>query len=235
MEKINPFHGIGTLAIHATEEENPYNTNVTPIYQSSIYRIPDVATGAAIFQGETPGYVYSRLGNPTLDQVAKKLAVLEGLDLLRKEPERSVDEVVRGRVFASGMAAITSAILARVQSGEKVISQEALYSRTHGFLNESARHGIQVAWINDPTPEHWEKAFAENPDAVLAYVESPVNPGLSIVDIAAVVQIAHKHNAWVMVDNTFATPYCQRPCFDRRRNRCQARRIVAGASRHFIS
>ena len=211
MQQINPFHGLSTLAIHATEEDNPFNTNVTPIYQSSIYRIPDVDTGAAIFQGETPGYVYSRLSNPTLDQVGRKLAVLEGVDLMRRDPQRPLDEVLRGRIFASGIAAITSVILARVGCGETVISQQPLYSRTHGFLSEAERHGIHVKWIQDPTVENWEKAFIACPDASLAYVESPVNPGLGVVDIGAVVEIAHHHGAWVMVDNTFATPYCQRP------------------------
>ncbi len=211
MQKINPSHGLSTLAIHATEEENPYHTNVTPIYQSSIYRIPDVSTGAAIFMGENPGYVYTRLSNPTLDQVARKLAVLEGVDLLRAQPERSVDEVVRGRVFASGMAAITTAILARVKSGEVVIAQQALYSQTHGFLNDAGRHGIRVVWLSDPKPEDWEAAFTAEPKAVMAYVESPVNPSLAVVDIAAAAEIAHRHQAWCMVDNTFATPYCQRP------------------------
>ncbi len=211
MQKINPFHGLSTLAIHATEEENPYHTNVTPIYQSSIYRIPDVSTGAAIFMGENPGYVYTRLSNPTLDQVARKLAVLEGIDLLRAQPDLSIDEMVRGRVFASGMAAITTAILARVKSGEVVIAQQALYSQTHGFLNDSERYGIRVVWLTDPKPEDWEAAFAAEPRAVLAYVESPVNPSLAVVDIAAAAEIAHRHHAWCMVDNTFATPYCQRP------------------------
>ena len=211
MDTFDPNHGLGTLVVHATEEENPFDTNVTPIYQSSIYRIPDVATGAAIFLGETPGYVYSRLSNPTLDQVGQKLAILEGIDLLREDPGRPVEEVVSGRIFASGMAAIVSCILARVQSGQTIITQEALYSRSFGFLNEAERHGVKAVWISDTSPERWQAAFEANPDAVMAYVESPVNPTLALVDLSAVAEIAHRHNAWLVVDNTFATPYCQRP------------------------
>jgi methionine-gamma-lyase len=211
MEKFNPFHGLSTHAVHATEEQNPFNTNVTPIYQSSIYRIPDVATGVSIFEGTTSGYVYTRLSNPTLDQVGQKIAILEGIDLLRKNPDLPAHEVVRGRIFSSGMAAITSTILARVQSGQAVIAQEALYSRTYGFLTESERHGIQVEWVSNPDPAAWEAAFEAAPNAAMAYLESPVNPSLSLVDIAAVAEIAHRHNAWLIVDNTFATPYCQRP------------------------
>lgn len=211
MEKFNPHHGLSTLAVHATEEENPFHTNVAPIYQSSIYRIPDAATGASIFQRETQGYVYTRLSNPTLDQVAQKIAVLEGVDLLRQQPERKPEEIMGGRVFASGMAAITNTVLARVPHGGVVIAQEALYARTHGFLKEADRHGIQVIWLIDPKPEDWEAAFAAHPEAALAYVESPVNPNLAVLDIAAVAKIAHHYGAWLMVDNTFATPYCQRP------------------------
>lgn len=212
MEKFNPRHGIGTHAIHAAEENNPFNANVTPIYQSSIFRMPDVETGAKIFTHEIPGYVYSRVSNPNLDQVSKKLAVLEGLDLLRANPERPVEEVVAGRVFSSGMAAITSTILARVPAGKTLIVQEALYSRTYEFLRDlAARCGFQVVWLHDPTPENWENAFIANPEAVLAYAETPVNPSLALVDLAAAADSAHRHHAWLAVDNTFASPYCQRP------------------------
>ena len=212
MSKFNPNHGLGTQVVHATEDNTAHNANVTPIYQTSIFRIPDVATGRSIFLNETEGHVYSRLSNPTLTQVAQKLAVVEGLDLLRANPDKEMQDVVRGRVFASGMAAVTSGILARVKSGEAIIVQEALYSATFSFLHDMApRYGIEVVWVPNPTIEAFEKAFNEHKNVSLAYIESPVNPTLSLVDIQAVTELAHQHGAWVMVDNTFATPYCQRP------------------------
>ena len=73
-------------------------------------------------------------------------------------------------------------------------------------------YGIQVVWLQDPSPEAWEAGLRrEHPEAVLAYAETPVNPTLAMVDLAAVAEIAHRHGAWLMVDNTFASPYCQRP------------------------
>lgn len=212
MGTIKPEQGLSTLVNHVAEGHNPHHAHVTPIYQTSTFSFPDVATGASIFKGEEEGYVYTRLANPNQAQLAAKYAVLEGLDLLRSQPDRPVEDVVDAHLFATGMAAVTAAILARVKSGQTIIAQEALYSATYNFLHDLApRYGIQVVWLTDPTRQAWEQAFAAHPDAVLAYAESPANPTMAIVDLAAVAEICHQHNAWLMVDNTFATPYCQRP------------------------
>jgi methionine-gamma-lyase len=212
MSSINPRHGISTLVTHAAEMQNPLNAHVTPIYQTSTFNFPDVQTGAARFQGQEQGYIYTRLNNPNLEQLALKIAVLEGLDLLREQPERPVEEVAAGLVFASGMAAVTAAVLARVKGGQTIIAQENIYSATFNFLHDLApQYGIQVVWLKDTSPAAWEAAFAAHPQAVLAYAETPANPTLSLVDLAAVAQIAHARGAWLAVDNTFASPYCQRP------------------------
>ncbi|HOU45311.1 MAG TPA: aminotransferase class I/II-fold pyridoxal phosphate-dependent enzyme [Anaerolineaceae bacterium] len=212
MGTIKPEQGLSTLVNHVAEGHNPHHAHVTPIYQTSTFSFPDVATGASIFKGEEEGYVYTRLANPNQAQLAAKYAVLEGLDLLRSQPDRPVEDVVDAHLFATGMAAVTAAILARVKSGQTIIAQEALYSATYNFLHDLApRYGIQVVWLSDPTRQAWEQAFAAHPDAVLAYAESPANPTMAIVDLAAVAEICHQYNAWLMVDNTFATPYCQRP------------------------
>ncbi|HPH95021.1 MAG TPA: aminotransferase class I/II-fold pyridoxal phosphate-dependent enzyme [Anaerolineaceae bacterium] len=212
MSDFSSKFGLGTVVTHVAEGHNAQHAHVTPIYQTSTFSFPDVATGASIFKGEQPGYVYTRINNPNLDQLAQKYAVLEGLDLLRAQPERPVEEVVDGWVFGSGMAAITSAILARVKGGDTVIAQEALYGATFTFLHDMApQYGIKVVWLKDYSAASWEKAFAENPQATLAYAETPANPTMALVDLAAVAEIAHRYNAWLMVDNTFASPYCQRP------------------------
>ena len=212
MSQFNSSHGIGTQVTHAAEGNNPLNAHVTPIYQSTTFAFPDVATGAAIFKGEQPGYIYTRYDNPNLSQLADKLAILEGLDLLRARPGSLPSEVVEGMVFSSGMAAVTSAILARVKGGGVIIAQEALYSGTYTFLHDIVpQYGIQVILLSDPSPEAWEAAFRANPRATLAFAETPSNPTMGIIDLAAIASIAHQHNAWLMVDNTFATPYCQRP------------------------
>jgi methionine-gamma-lyase len=212
MGHFKPEQGIGTLVNHVAEGDNPKHAHVTPIYQTSTFSFPDVATGVAIWKGEEPGYIYTRLGSPNYQQLAQKVAVLEGLDLLRARPDADPAQLVAGQVFSTGMAAVTACLLARAQGGDTIITQEAIYGGTFTFLNEIApRYGIQVVWLKDPTPENWETAFAAHPNAKIAYAETPANPTMDIVDLAAVAEIAHRYGAWLMVDNTFATPYCQRP------------------------
>ena len=161
--KFNPNHGFGTLVIHTAEDDHPYHSNVTPIYQSSIFRMPDVETGVGIVSKEIPGYFYSRINNPNFTQVGEKLAVLEGIDLLRADPERPYSQIVAGRVYASGMAAITTAVLACVHAGQTIIAQQALYSRTYEFMEKQLTAlGVKTIWISDPKPEAWAKAFEEN-------------------------------------------------------------------------
>jgi methionine-gamma-lyase len=110
------------------------------------------------------------------------------------------------------MAAVTAAILARVKGGQTIIAQENIYSATFNFLHDMMpQYGVQVVWLKETAPENWEAAFRQHPQAALAYAETPANPNLSLVDLAAVAEIAHRAGAWLMVDNTFATPYCQRP------------------------
>jgi methionine-gamma-lyase len=212
MARYSPNHGIGTLVTHAEELDNPRFAHISPIFQSTTFTFPDVATGAAIFSGQQKGHYYSRISNPNHEQLARKITILEALDLLRARPEASLDEVAAGLVFASGMAAITSTLLAKVRAGDTIIAQENVYSNTFSvFQRIVPRLGIQVVLVHDISPQGWEDAFRLNPGAVLAYAESPVNPTLAIVDLASVAEIAHRYGAWLVVDNTFATPFCQRP------------------------
>jgi methionine-gamma-lyase len=213
MRKINPNYGLSTLVTHVGEGEDPRNAHITPIYQTSTFKFPDVATGGAIFKGEAEGYIYTRLDNPNHTTLAAKIAALEGLDLLRKQPARPVKEVVEGQVFASGMAAITAAILAHVKGGQTIIAQGDIYSATFNFLHDVApNYGIQVVWVQDYSNiANWDAALQAHPEAELVYAESPVNPSMRLVDLTALAELTHRTNAWLMVDNTFASPYCQRP------------------------
>ncbi len=206
------YEGLNTFLTHYTETENPQNSHLPPIYQNSVFTFNDTESGAAIAGGEAPGYYYTRLNNPNHQQLAQKLAVLEAWDLIKQRPEADPETLVGGLVFASGMAAVTAAILACVSAGETVLAQAALYDGTYLFLNNLApRYGIQVVWVADNTPEGWAKAFEAHPKAKLAYIETPVNPTLRLTDIQAVTELAHAHGARVAVDNTFGTPFCQRP------------------------
>ena len=212
MYHFSPKHSISTLVTHLGEDENPHHTHVTPIYQTSTFNFPDVATGAGIVARTEPGYYYTRLANPNFDQLARKIATLEGLDLLRLQPEANPDDLVAGQVFSSGMAAITAVLFSLLKAGDTIVAQEAVYSATFTFLKEIAPTlGIQVAWVREASQAGWEAAFAAHPNAKLAYAETPANPTMAVVDLKPLAELAHRQGAWLAVDNTFATPYCQRP------------------------
>ena len=206
------YIGLTTFLTHYTEFENAEHAHISPIYQNSVFAFEDTESGAAIAAGEGSGFYYTRLNNPNHQQLAKKLAALEAWDLLKQNPEVSPEEFVGGLVFASGMAAVTAAILACAGSGDTLLTQCALYDGTYLFLqNLAPKYGLNVIWVTDNSPEGWESAFKAHPEAKLAYIETPVNPSLRLTDIKLVASLAHQYGARVIVDNTFATPYCQRP------------------------
>lgn len=212
MKNFDPRSGIGTIVNHVGEGKDAHHAHITPIYQTSTFGIPDVETGAAIFKNEKPGYVYTRMNNPNYELLAQKIAFLEGIDLLRARPAEEADRIVSGQVFSTGMAAVTTAILACAKTGQAVITHEALYGASFTFLHDLlVKFNIKAVFLKDISPRSWEEAFKQNPDAVLAYAESPSNPALALVDLKAVAEIAHLHNSRLIVDNTFASPYCQRP------------------------
>ena len=204
--------GLGTLVTQFTEKDNPHQAHVAPIYQTSTFVFPDVQTGADIFAGKNDGFSYTRADNPNARQLARKLSALEGIDLLKANPDAEVDELVKGRMFTSGMAAITTALMARLEAGSTIITQKMLYGNAYNFMKKVAPlYGIHVVWVEGSDLEAWQVAFEQHPETVVAYFESPANPAMEIVDIAKVSALAHAHGAWTIIDNTFPTPYCQRP------------------------
>lgn len=199
--------GISTIVTHHAEETNDLGAHITPIYQTSAFRIPDAETGAELFQNQQQGYVYTRMRNPNQRQVVSKIAALEALDL----PGES-STIIDGQLFSSGMGAVSAAVLSCVKSGEKLITHQNLYGATYSFLHHLTGHNnINIIWLENSDVEEWKDAFKKHPDAKIAYVETPSNPNVSLVDIRAVAEIAHQNNAWLITDNTFASPYCQRP------------------------
>jgi methionine-gamma-lyase len=204
--------GLGTLVTQFAEKDNPLGSHITPIYQSSAFVFPDVQTGADIFAGVNDGYSYTRADNPNARQLAKKLAALEGIDIIRANPDTEIDQLVRGRVFASGMAAITTALMSRLQAGSTIVTQKMLYGNSYNFMKKVAPTlGINVIWVEGNEMDQWQAAFDKNSQVAAAYIESPANPTMQIIDIARVSALAKEHGAWTFIDNTFATPYCQRP------------------------
>ena len=185
--KVNPRNrGLGTLVTHYTEKDHSHHAHVAPIYQTSTFAFPDVQTGADIYAGKNDGYVYTRVNNPNARQLAKKSAALEGIDLIRANPECDVDELVKGRMFSSGMAAISTALMARLESGSTVITQKTLYGNAYNFMKKVAPlYGINVVWVDGSDIEDWQRAFDQHPETVVAYCETPANPNLEIISFRA--------------------------------------------------
>lgn len=195
-----------THAIHHGEGADPLGAHVAPIYQTSTFAVDAVDDFKAVAQGERPGYLYTRVGNPTVTVPEEKIAILEGQALMQR------GQTVRARVFASGMGAISSAVLARVHAGDHLVAQDQLYGSAHAFIHDSLPElGVSVSVFDPHQPGALEAELRAHPNTRLVYLETPANPTLKIADIAALSQVAHAHDAWALVDNTFATPFCQRP------------------------
>jgi methionine-gamma-lyase len=166
------------------------------VYLSSTYAVPTVEAGAARFAGEQSGYVYSRVGNPTTVLLEQRIADLEGAEA--------------ALVTASGMGATTSLLWTLLAPGDEVIADKTLYGCTFGFFNHGlAKFGVTITHIDLTEPANLEAAISERTKVV--FFESPANPNMRLIDIAAVCAIARRHGAKVVVDNTYCTPYLQRP------------------------
>jgi cystathionine gamma-lyase len=181
--------GFSTRAIHAGQPADPASgATVPPISVSSTF------TQAG--PGEHKGYDYARSGNPTRASLETCLAALEGGD--------------RGLAFASGLAATTAVLHALLKPGDGVLAAADLYGGTFRLLERVFRPwGLDAAYTDDPTPAGFAAKFT--PNTKLVWIETPTNPLLQILDIAALAELAHARRALLVVDNTFASPYLQQP------------------------
>jgi len=184
----NPDWGIETLAIHAGQEPDPHTGAVTvPVYQTSTYEQDAV--------GHDRGYEYSRTGNPTRAALETSISTLEGGEF--------------GRAFASGMAA-EDTILRLLNPGDHIVMGNDAYGGTFRLISKVlARFGINWTAVDLSDLIETQAAITEN--TRLLWMETPSNPLLSVVDISKLASLAHEHGAWCVVDNTFATPYLQKP------------------------
>lgn len=171
-------------------------SHIRPIYQTSTFIFEDVDQGAKRFAGEEEGYIYTRLGNPTVTDFENKVALLEKGEA--------------AAAFGSGMGAISATIMALVSAGDHIVASKTLYGCTHAFLSHLiTRFGVETTFVDATDIKNIEEAI--KPNTKVVYVESPANPNMSLVNLAATAQVAHRHGAKVVVDNTFMTPYWQRP------------------------
>ncbi|MFJ1573428.1 methionine gamma-lyase [Pseudomonas sp. NPDC088322] len=189
--------GFSTRAIHHGYDPIAHGgALVPPIYQTATYAFPTVEYGAACFAGEQQGHFYSRISNPTLDLLEQRIASLEGAEA--------------GLALASGMGAITATLWTLLRPGDELIVGQTLYGCTFAFLHHGiGEFGVKIRHVD--LNDAQALAAAINDKTRMIYFESPANPTLELVDIAAVAQAVHGRDIHVVVDNTFCTPYLQRP------------------------
>lgn len=189
--------GFATKAIHGGHQPNQYGALSTPIYQTSTFVFDNAKQGGDRFALKEDGYIYSRLGNPTNTSLEEKLALLEGT-------EAAIST-------GSGIGAISAAMWTALKAGDHVVASDTLYGCTFAYLNHGlTRYGVEVTFCDASDPKNIRKAMKENTRVV--YLETPANPSLKINDIEAISKIAHENkDCLVFVDNTFCTPYIQRP------------------------
>ena len=189
--------GFSTQAIHGKHMHDQYGALNMPIYQTSTFVFDDADQGGRRFALEEDGFIYTRLGNPTVRQLEERLAVLE-------KAEACV-------AFSSGMGAIASVIWSSVKAGDHIVADKTLYGCTFALLNHGVSSmNVEVTFVDAVNLEEVQNAM--RPNTKLVYIESPCNPTLKLVDIAEVAKIAHTvPECKVLVDNTFATPYITQP------------------------
>ena len=194
MEKSLDF---ATLAVHAGEAPCQATGALdTPIYQSTTFVSADADEMAAVYGEQKPGYMYTRYGNPTIHALEAKLAALEGGEA--------------ALATASGMAAVSTAILGYVKTGDHVVSARSIYGASYNFLNRKLpRMGASATFVESARVQDFEKAI--QPNTRLIYFETPSNPVLEVVDIAALAALGRARGIPTMIDNTFASPALQQP------------------------
>ncbi|MFI8415217.1 methionine gamma-lyase [Serratia sp. NPDC078593] len=186
-----------TRAIHHGYDPQQYHGALCPpVFMSSTFSFPSAEYGGACFAGTEPGYFYSRIANPTVNLLEQRLANLEG-------GEAAV-------AFSSGMGAITACCWTLLAPGDELIVDETIYGCTFSYFHHGlARFGVNVTHVDLTDPD--KLAAAIGPRTRLVYCETPANPNMRLIDIQAIAEIAHRQQALLLVDNTYCTPYLQRP------------------------
>ena len=188
--------GFTTRAVHGGEVPDANKSVVTPIYQTATFRYDTVDEGARLGAESGPGYFYTRWANPTTGMFEQKIALLEGAEA--------------ALAVSSGMAAISTAVVGLLRSGDHAVAPKAVYQAAftlfHSVLPE---FGVETTFLDDPDVGAYERAV--RPNTKLLYIETPNNPLLGVIDIAGVVALARACGARTVADNTFATPYNQTP------------------------
>ena len=188
--------GFDTKLIHAGDIADEYGSAVTPIYQTSTFAFKSAEHGADLFSGKNKGYIYSRLSNPTVKALEDKLASLEN--------------GFGGIALSSGMAAVTTAYTCLLKQGDHMISTSAVYDPSRGVMESIfADFGIESTYVDTSIIENIINAI--RPNTKMLFLESPANPTIQLTDIEEACKVAKMNNIITVVDNTFSSPYLQKP------------------------
>ncbi|AXQ97422.1 trans-sulfuration enzyme family protein [Pseudoalteromonas piscicida] len=176
--------------------DDPHGALTAPLYQTSTFHFKDAAQGAARFAGEEPGYIYTRLGNPTTRELEEKVARLEGME--------------DAAATATGMGAVSASVLSFLQQGDHMIASSALYGCSFAlFAHMLPKFGIEVSFVDLTDEQALSDAVQEN--TKLLFAETPINPNMTVLDLKMLGEIAKQHELLFVVDNTFMTPLLQKP------------------------
>jgi methionine-gamma-lyase len=198
-----PLTGWGSLAVHGGHKQDPNYAHLVPIYASSTYVFDDAEQGMRRFSGKEEGYIYSRWGNPTMTEAEEKIAALETFGLGIQ---------VKGILHASGMAAISTLMLATLKPGDKIITHFSLYGGTEELVSKILPAFGITAIIADLRDLQKAADIIKADKAIkMMYLETPANPTIQCVDLEELTKLAKQHNLIIACDNTFATPYLQQP------------------------
>ena len=192
------MHNI-TKAIRIRNEQTNEMEHTTPIFLTSSFCFDNAEEMRAAFADETDDNIYSRFSNPNVNEFVDRVCALE--------------EAEAGYATASGMSAVFASFMALLKAGDHLLSCNAIFGSTHTIVTKYLpRFGIEYTYVSANDPASWENAI--RPNTKMIYLETPTNPGLDIIDIAAVSKLAKKHNLILNVDNCFATPIGQKPIED---------------------
>jgi len=188
--------GFNTKLVHAGAFDDEYGSASVPIYQTSTFRFKNAQHGADCFSGKSDGFIYTRIGNPTIKALEHNIAELEnGFD---------------GIATSSGMGAISAVYMALLNAGSHIVSSDAVYGPARGILEQDfSRFNVEASFVNTSNIDNIVAAI--KPNTKVLYIETPANPTMDITDIAACAKIAKQHNLNLVVDNTFCSPYLQKP------------------------
>ena len=188
--------GFNTKLVHAGFSGDPTGAVNVPIYQTSTFAFKNAANGAALFAGEEDGYIYTRIGNPTIRALEENVAELEN--------------GCGGIATSSGLAAVSTVFLSMLSQGDHMIGTSSVYGPSRGVVEKHlSRFGISSSFIDTSDVRNVRAAIQEN--TRLIFVETPANPSMIVTDIEAVAKLAHENKCLLVVDNTFASPYLQKP------------------------